>query len=119
MFKYLQTDNRTVVFALSTDIRELLRVRKNVLKPASLGGLPIHIDTFSRNWPLSHTVCEDKCPVLVDMKVTVEFSGPVTSKAEKLAKLEALITQIKSSDGESILDGFPANPNSTFVTAAK
>lgn len=118
MFKYLTNDNSTSVFALTTNLDELLRIRKKVFFPASLNKLPIHEDSITRNWKGQAVVCNNTCPLTVDEKVTVIFSGPLTSHASKIAKLEEILAIMKTTDGSAILDGFPAGPNSQFANAA-
>lgn len=114
MFKFLQYQGNTVIFALTTALTEKLRVGKSIMNPKLLGGLAIHEDTFTRNWDESVSLCDKDCPVTYTGKVQIVFSGPVTSKAKKLAMLAELVKVIKSSDGDAVLDGFPAGPNSTF-----
>lgn len=114
LFKYLQTVNNTQVYALSTDISNVLRIRKNVLKPNSLSGILIHEDTITRNWRTNVVQCDKTCAVPVDEKVQVTFSGTLQSSASKIAKLEEVLAIMKSDEGKSILDGFPAGPNSHF-----
>lgn len=118
MFKYLTTNGNAQVFALSTDITNVLRVVKNARKPALLKGTVIHEDIWTRNYQTVVTSCDNECGVTVDEKVQVTFSGPLTSKAAKIAKLKELLTIAESAEGSSILDGFPAGPNSTFELSA-
>lgn len=114
LFKYLATNGNAQVFALSTDITNVLRVLKNTRKPMILKGLVIHEDVWTRNYQTHITTCESECGVVVDEKVQVTFSGPLSSKAAKIAKLEELLAIAKSDEGSSILDGFPAGPNSVI-----
>lgn len=114
LFKYLATNGNAQVFALSRDITDVLRIVKNVRKPMILKGLAIHEDIWTRNYQTQITSCESECGVVVDEKVQVIFSGPLTSKAAKIAKLEELLAIAKSDEGTSILDGFPAGPNSVI-----
>lgn len=114
LFKYLNSANNTNVYALSTDIKEILRVRKVIRQPAILGGIAIHEDTLTRNYVTNVKLCADSCGQNIDEKVQVTFSGPLSSKVQKIAKLEQLVAIMKSSEGSSILDGFPAGPNSVI-----
>lgn len=114
LFKYLTTNGNAQVFASSTDITNILRIVKNVRKPTILKGLAIHEDIWTRNYQTKITSCDNECGVVVDEKVQVTFSGPLTSKAAKIAKLEELLAIAKSDEGTSILDGFPAGPNSVM-----
>lgn len=115
MFKFLRYQGNTVIFALTTALTDVLRVNKSIMNPKSLGGLAIHEDTFTRNWDESVTLCDKECPVTYTGKVQIVFSGPIASKAKKLAMLAELVKIIESDDGTSVLDGFPAGPNNTFT----
>lgn len=114
LFKYLQSANNTMVFALSTDISQVLRIRKVVRTPSALAGIAVHEDSITRNWKTHLEQCANSCGVTVDEKVQVIFSGPIISKAAKIARLEEILTIMKSDEGQAILDGFPAGPNSHF-----
>lgn len=114
LFKYLTTNGNAQVFASSTDIADILRIIKNVRKPALLKGTVIHEDIWTRNFQTTVRSCDSECGIVVDEKVQVTFSGPLTSKAAKIAKLKELLTIAESDEGSSILDGFPAGPNSHF-----
>lgn len=118
LFKYLTTNGNAQVFALSTDITNILRVVKNARKPALLKGTVIHEDIWTRNFQTTVTSCDNECGVIVDEKVQVTFSGPLSSKAAKIAKLKELLAIAESAEGSSILDGFPAGPNSHFELLA-
>lgn len=115
MFKFLRYQGNTVIFALATALSNTLRVAKSIMNPKLLGGLPIHEDVFTRNWEETVTLCDKECPVTYTGKVQITFSGPLASKAKKLEMLAELVEIINSSDGQSVLDGFPANPNTTFT----
>lgn len=118
LFKYLTTNGNAQVFALSTDITNVLRVVKNARKPALLKGTVIHEDIWTRNYQTAIATCDSECSVIVDEKVQVTFSGPLTSKAQKIKKLKELLAIAESDEGSSILDGFPAGPNSHFELLA-
>lgn len=114
MFKFLQYQGNTVILAKLAELTEKLRVSKSIMNPKTLSGLAIHEDVFTRNWDETVTLCDKDCPVVYTGKVQITFSGPIASKAKKLEMLAELVDIVNSTDGVSVLDGFPANPNSTF-----
>jgi len=118
-FKYLSTSGATNVYALPTDLTQQLRVKKTILRPKAFGGLPIHEDSIKRNWQSSVEACGEGCPLKLDEKVEVIFSGPLSSHAQKIARLKELVLIAESADGQALLDGFPSNPNSTFTFVAE
>lgn len=103
------------VYANTADVTETLRQVKNILTPR---GLPqVHQDTIALN---RQYVIPNECATgcdksVVTLGVRLEFSGPISSKAEKLAMLEDLISIAKSDEFAAVLDGFPSNQTTEYT----
>lgn len=115
IFQYLQATGTTSVFALTTDLNDKLKINKRVMAPKTLAGLTVHEDLIVNEWQTGVTLCDNGCPVTVNEKVSVMFTGLLNSKAEKIQRLKDLVAIMESDDGNAILDGFPAGPNSSFT----
>lgn len=103
------------VYANTADVYDTARMSKNILTPRNLPA--IHQDTVALN--RLYTV-PDECATGCDKKVVtigvrIEFSGPLSSKAQKLAMLEDLYALIKSGEYSAVFDGFPANQTTEFA----
>lgn len=102
------------VYANTANVFDTVRVSKNILTPRNLPA--IHQDTVALN--RLYTI-PDECATGCDKKVVtigvrVEFSGPLSSKAEKLQALEDLYAIVKSSNYAAVFDGFPSNQTTEF-----
>ena len=121
-YAYLSSNtNGRFVFGNTVNIHEVFRVYKSTTSARLTDGssVEIHQDQFSLNKPYvipSKPGCDDACTSSsVTIGATVNFTGPLTSKSQKLALLDELVRLIKGPQVGRHLDGFPTNPTIEYV----
>lgn len=117
-YRYLTPRGKSLVYANTSNVQEQLAIATTVLSPKSIG-VDILRHTFALNKPYvipQPEGCADKCNTKsVDLAVSLNMSGPITSKVQLLAMAEGLIAAVKAGQFDEIFDGFPANQTDTFV----
>lgn len=123
-YAYLSSNtNGRFVFGNTVNIHEVFRVHKSTASARLTDGssVEIHQDQFGLNKPFvitSKPGCDNACTQSsVTIGATVNFTGPLASKADKLALLDELVRLIKGAQVDRHLDGFPTNPTVEYVLA--
>lgn len=116
-YRFLQSNGRRYVYANAAKLSETVAVSQEILSPRSLAPLRVYVDKWSINEPFIYTPpeCEKACPLELTLAVSVQFSGPLVSKAQKLSLLARLAASIAADQFGTQLDGFPPNVNNVYT----
>lgn len=116
-YHYFEHTGRKYVFADATDAKRVLRNSSNMFS-SSTNGVAVQQNNISLN---RDYIIPDECAETCNKKVVrisaqFSLSGPISSKADKLAMIDELYNIIKGEQFAHELDGFPTNPSVVYDT---